>query len=58
MTKTDARHSRVNHRAYWVEDGAVVGGFVTEETGQNVVVSPDRHDPEAFRLVVAKTDLV
>lgn len=50
--------ARPSRRAYWVTDGEVCGGFISEDTGRFVVVYPDRHDPEAVRLVVAKEDLV
>ncbi len=49
---------KLNHRVYWITDDEVLGGFVNEITANWVVVSPDRHDTEAFWLVVAKKDLV
>jgi hypothetical protein len=57
MIKTRAS-IKVNGRAYWMDGDETLGGFVTEITEQNVVVYPDRHDPEAFRLVVPKRDLI
>jgi hypothetical protein len=49
---------RMHGRVYWEQDGDVFGGFVVEATDRLVVVWPDRHDPEAFTLVLAKTDLI
>ena len=43
---------KLNHRVYWITDDEVLGGFVNEITANWVVVSPDRHDTEAFWLAV------
>jgi hypothetical protein len=52
------REIKMHSRVYWDEGGRTVGGFVGEILTDAVVVSTDKVDPDAIRLIVAKRDLI